>query len=99
MINTVHPPFKDGPYQDNAQLTGQIRQSLAGRPRYGFGQPENRGVFGLAEVQRGVELLQNNQIGPVCCGFPYQFFRGGEAGGLVRTAGLLNGCDGDPVVA
>jgi len=47
---------------------------VAGGPGDGLSKLKNGGVFSLAEVQGGVQLLQDNQLSSVPDRLPYQAF-------------------------
>jgi hypothetical protein len=67
MIETWCPTLKKGGNDDNAQLTGQFAIELCRRTGDGFCEVEVIDIFGLAEVERVVQLLKDDEFGTPLC--------------------------------
>ncbi len=92
----IHPSgatLEDGADDHQAEFGGQTGQTLGGRTFEGLGEIEDLGVFGLAEVVAGMQLLQHHQLSAIGGKATNGGFAGRQACVLVGPALLLDDTD------
>src|SRR5690606_37376627 len=82
--------FKQAADQHDAEFLGQCTEPLCRRAGNALGQIETPGVFGLAEIQAAMQLLQQHQFGSLAGGIAYQCHGVFQVGLQIVTVGLLN---------